>query len=698
MVKRLKRNEVVAFIIMLTISVFSVSFIPCEASAEVILTQISPSEGFVGTEVTLDGQITTENGSYEILFDDKVLQEGNATFTSVSDSFIVPDSTLGLHDVVIKDVSNGTLSPSMNFTVQTNYIIQPISPEEPRQFQEGSNVTILASITGGEANRTYHVNATVKDPAEITVSTRELLLLSNSSGSAEIYVGYDGNKTTYFVGTYELTLLGANVTLATGNFNVGITDKTEYHRFQTVNIQAINYTISDIINITITHNGQLIFEHAPNGSEGVITANWTIPANASLGNYRVKIDKKPLEKQVQDIQNFTIVSKSFVSEVKALNLDLDPVKGVLIEANNLTDNAVSSSFTNEEGIALFNLEDTNYTFIAFWNSSEAPRAQVGATHWISIDGNLTGNEAPKINCTLAKIKIAVEDEEGYKLPGITLRANFTYISRLDVPINVSLSTETGLTGFAEFKNVLTNTSYEIDASRYGYTFQRSKMNLTSTQWFNFTAPTYDLSINVYDRNGSVLQNGQVRIYEWGVGLSGLIATENTGNSGHIALSATFGKYELEVYKSNTLLNRTIVFLTNQPTNFAVHCKLYSLSLNVAVVDFFGQGVVNVNVTIERNGIMVSSSITEVGGVAKFSELIGGDYRAFVYIENKPYGITTLHLEDPKTARIRIAEIVSIGGFIVETSHLITGTMILLAVAVIILFVFYRKFKPDLKDE
>jgi len=638
--KRLKRNEVVAFIIMLTISVFSVSFIPCEASAEVILTQISPSEGFVGTEVTLVGQITTENGSYEILFDDKVLPGGNATFTSVSDSFIVPDSTLGLHDVVIRDVTNGTLSPSMNFTVQTNYIIQPISPEDPRQFQEGSNVTILASITGGEANRTYRVNTTVKDPAEITVSTPELLLHSNSSGSGEIYVDYPsdfdgGNKTTYFVGTYELTLLEANVTLATGNFNVGITDKTKYYRFQTVNIQAINYTISDIINITITHNNQLIFEHAPNGSEGVITANWTIPANASLGNYRVKIDKEPLEKQVQDIQNFTIVSASFVSEVKALNLDLDPVKGVLIEANNLTDNAVSSIFTNEEGIALFSLEATNYTFIAFWNSSEAPRAQVGATHWISIDGNLTGNKAPKINCTLARIRIAVEDEEGYKLPWVTLRANFTYISRLDVPIDVSLSTETGLTGFAEFKNVLTNTSYEIEASRYGFTFQRSKMNLTSTRWFNFTTPTYDLSINVYDRNGSVLQNGQIRIYEWGVGLSGLIATENTGDSGHIALSATFGKYELEVYKSNTLLNRTIVFLTNQPTNFAVHCKLYSLSLNVAVVDFFGQGVVNANVTIERDGITVSSSNTEVGGVARFSELIGGDYRAFVYIENKP---------------------------------------------------------------
>jgi hypothetical protein len=153
-----------------------------------------------------------------------------------------------------------------------------------------------------------------------------------------------------------------------------------------------------------------------------------------------------------------------------------------------------------------------------------------------------------------------------------------------------------------------------------------------------------------------------------------------------------------VYKSNTLLNRTIVFLTNQPTNFAVHCKRYSLSLEVAVVDYFGQGIAHANVTIERDGITVSSSNTEAGGVARFSELIGGDYKAFVYIGNKPYGIITLHLEDPKTATIRIAEIVSIIGFIVETSHLITGTIILLAVAVTILFVFYRKFKPNLKDE
>ena len=213
MVRKLKRNEVVALIIMLTISVCSVSFIPHEVLAEVILTQISPTEGFVGTEVAIEGQIITENGSYEILYDGEVLGEGNAISTDVSDSFIVPDSTLGIHNVILRDVANDTQSPPMNFTVQTNYIIEPISPAEPWQIQEGSNVTILASITGGETNRTHRITTTVKDPAEMITSSPELLLPANSSGSAQIYLDYPidfdgGNRTTYFVGSYELAQQG----------------------------------------------------------------------------------------------------------------------------------------------------------------------------------------------------------------------------------------------------------------------------------------------------------------------------------------------------------------------------------------------------------------------------------------------------------------------------------------------------------
>ncbi|MCW3981414.1 MAG: hypothetical protein NWF11_08080 [Candidatus Bathyarchaeota archaeon] len=702
--KRLNQTEAIVFLAILTISIVSLNLITHEVLAEVTIEQISPAEGYVGTEVTLKGQVTTVNGSYEILFDGTKVQEGNATLTEVSDIFIVPPGTSGLHGIVLRDVTNATESVALNFTIKTSYIVNSSEPERPKQFQEGANVTLLAQISGGESHKTSQLSIIVENPANVISSSPIFLIVPDSSGFGESSMIYpsdfdSGNQTTYFAGTYGISLLAQNETIATGNFTVGLTDKTEYHRFQTVNIQGANYTSMDDVTITVIHNDQKLFEQSSNASDGLVTANWAIPADASLGDYQVEIVKDPLEKKVPDIQNFTIVSKNFSSDVKALNLDQEPVKGILVEANNLTNNAVSSSFTNEEGIASINLEATNYTFTAFWSASEAPRAKVGETQWISLGENLTGNQAPKINCTLAQIKINAKDEDGNNLPGIGIRANFTYIARLEkLSLNDTLFTETDIAGYATFGNVLTNTSYSIEASRYGYEFYNFETNLTSTSSFNITVPKYDLMVQTYARNGSILQNAQVKVYEWGIGSSGLIATGDTGDVGQITLAATFGKYILEVHKFDTLINRTTVLLVSQPTDFEIHCKLYSLSLNIVVVDFFGQGITNINVTLEREENTIASSNTGEAGIAGFRELIGGNYRALVYVDKRPLGITTFRLEEPKTATIRIAEVVSIGGVLIETSHVITFIFFLVIIVFSIIFFVYRRLKPTSKEE
>lgn len=700
---RLNQTEVIIIAVTLIISIVSLTLITHEVLAEVVIEQISPEEGYVGTEVTLNGQITTVNGSYEILFDGAEVQAGNATLTEVSAIFIVPSTTSGLHGIVLRDVTNATESTTLNFTVKTNYIIDSLEPERPKQFQEGANVSLLAQISGGEPYRTSQLSINVENPAGTVSSSPIFLMQTDSSGFGESSMIYpsdfdSGNQTTYFAGVYEISLLAQNATLATGNFTIGLTDQTEYHRFQTVNIQAANYTSMDNITITIIHNDQKLFEERSNASDGLVTADWSIPANASLGSYEVEIVKEPLEKEVPDIQNFTVVSKTFTSEVQALNLDQEPVKGILIEANNLTNNAVGSSFTNEDGIASINLEATNYTFTAYWSASELPRAQVGETTWISLGQNLTGNQASKINCTLAQIKINVKDEDGNNVPGIGLRANFTYTTRLKVTLNETLFKETDRTGYATFGNVLTNTSYSIEASRYDHSFHSFETNLTSTSSFEITVPKYDLVIQTYARNGSLLQDAQVKVYEWGIGSSGLIASGNTGNIGQIALTATFGKYTLEVHKFNTLINRTTVLLVNQPTDFEIHCKLYSLALNIIVVDFFGQGLTNINVTLEREEKFIAFSSTNAAGIADFGELIGGNYRVLAFVDHRPLGITTFRLEEAKTTTIRIAEVLSLGGILIETSHAITLAFFLVILVVIIILFVYHRLKPASKEE
>ncbi|MCW4052353.1 MAG: carboxypeptidase-like regulatory domain-containing protein [Candidatus Bathyarchaeota archaeon] len=701
---KLNQTEAIAFIAILIMSIISLNLITHKVLAEVALEQITPTEGYVGTEVTLKGQVTTVNGSYEVLFDGTKVQEGNATLTEVSDIFIVPSSTSGLHGIVLRDVTNATESAAMNFTVKTNYIVNSLEPERPKQFQEGANVTLLGQISGGEPDRTSQLSIIVENPASVISSSPTFLIQTDSSGFGESSMIYpsdfnSGNQTTYLAGIYEISLVAQDETRATGNFTVGLTDKTEYHRFQTVNIQAANYTSMDDITIKVTHNDQKFFEQSSNASDGMVTANWTIPANASLGNYQVEVVKDPFEKKVPDIQNFTIVSKNFTSEIKALNLDQEPVKGILVEANNSTMNAVSSGFTNEEGIASINLEATNYTFAAFWSPSETPRAQVGKTQWISLGENLTGTQAPRINCTLAQIKINVKDEAGNNLPEIGLRANFTYTTRLGPPPhNDTLFTETDLAGYATFGNILTNTNYSIEASRYDYSFYNFETNLTSTSSFNITVPKYDLIIQTYARNGSILQDALVKVYEWGIGSRGLIATGDTEDTGQIALAATFGKYTLEVHKFDTIINTTTVLLVNQPTDFEIHCKLYSLSLNITVIDFFGQGIHNINVTLEREENTIASANTGEAGIAGFRELIGGNYRALLYAGKKPLGITTFRLEEPKTTTIRIAKVVSISGMLTETSHIITIIFFLVIIVISIVFFVYRRLKPASKEE
>lgn len=707
MYKKLSIKTITSFLIILLLPVFFIVLSTPKVSAEVSISQLSPSKGIVGTVVSLTGQISTENGSYRIFFGDKEVQSGTATLYDVSDTFIVPNSTSGDHLVKLQDVTSGENSTIRKFIVLLHYSVNVLTPPYPDQLQEGTSIDILATVTGG--NATTFANITVTDPANVT-HLSNITISIDSDGFGEVKTTYptdfDENPHTFYVGTYNISFDIFNETLATSNFTIGLTDAIEYYRFQTVYIQAANYTTTDFLEITISHNGETVKLTPSNasGPQGIITANWTIPANASIGLYKVDVTytkQMGFEKPVPDSQNFTIASKSFACEVKTFNLDNAPIEGVLIEANNTATQEISTNFTNEWGIASFYLEAANYTFKAFWNTSQAPRAQVGGTSEISLAENLTGDSAITITCSLADIKIAVKDVKGNMLPFVDIRVNFTYTSRLGVPINQSLSYEVNITGITIFRNMFTNVNYTIKASRYGYTFDTSTINLIATSWLNVTCPTYTLIINVYNRNGLALQDAQVKVYEWSTGTN---ATDDfaqqsiTNENGNVEFNFTFGKYGVLVYVDGAILNTTVVDLVNESTVFEVYCKLYPLTLDVKVLDYFGQGIANSNVTIEREGTVLSSSNTGVNGIAQFTELVGGNYKIFVYLGKRPYKITTLYLQEPKTITLKIAEIMSIGGFIAETSHFITIVLILSLIVVFLFAFVYRRLKVTRKKE
>jgi len=108
------------FTIFILVAMFSAHFL-CSVQAQPTLVSVTPEEGTVGTEVAIIGEIETVNGSYEVLFDDKVYLSGVASTVDVADSFQVPNSTSGVHEIKLRDVSNESDSTPINFTVIPAY-------------------------------------------------------------------------------------------------------------------------------------------------------------------------------------------------------------------------------------------------------------------------------------------------------------------------------------------------------------------------------------------------------------------------------------------------------------------------------------------------------------------------------------------------------------------------------------------------
>jgi hypothetical protein len=674
--------------------------------AQPTLVSVTPEEGPVGTEVAVIGEIETVNGSFEVLFDDIVVLSGVASTVDVADSFHVPNSTTGVHVIKLRDVSNETESTSIDFTITPDYIVKAEALPVTEQFQEGANITLFSVITGEEANETLRVRVEVVDPENGTYSTAEFLMQTGPLGNAStsrVYPADFGNEShSSFVGDYTLKLVSStNETLATGSFKIGLTDATEYSRFQTVNIKAANYSDSDQITVVIEFNEETVFQSTPAASNGSIEVNWKIPANASLGTYSLTIDRKPIAKTPPDLQDFTIISTSYECKVRAVNVDSKPVKGVLIEANNLTDNAVSENFTDADGLVSFFLKATNYTFTAFWNSSTSPRAQVGETAQISLSKNFTGEtEHLHINCSLASLLIVARNEAGTALPLVETRINFTYVSRLEVPIDESLTSQTTINGTAKFPVLITNINYTLIVGRYGNRFGEYWVNVTRSTSFDVTAPTHRLTLTIYDRNQTRLVGAQVKVFEASTGQNapeGDYVKEVTSNDvGEAVFNFTFGKYGVIVFMDGIQVNETYIDVVMQPTESSIYCSLYPLTLNITIQDYFGQGIGSANITVEREGRHVASSNTQGNGIVRFTELIGGDYRVIVIMGEETYAIKEVRLHEPETVYYRIAEVTSIGGLLIGTSAFLSILLIIVLIAVfsISFFIYSSRLKSE----
>lgn len=691
---RLRAKQLMCLFLMLTSVLLGFSFLP-RAGAAVQVFSLSPVTGNVGANVTVTANLTTTNGTYNVMFDGTVEVVGNATGNNVTASFLVPEATLGEHNVTVVDVSTHPLeNASSVFIVSTAYYLNVTVPSAPTELQEGDPVPIFLNVTGANANFTYGASISVQKPDNSNYS-EQLGIPTSPLGSGNVALTYPGNfssgANTNLVGNYTVS---ANVTATTAAFIVGLTNSTEYHRMQTVNIKAV-YASNETVALNVSGTNIQYSVNLTADSAGVIDySNFAVPSNASVGTYSVNIVSlaaSPTVKTIPDTQDFTI--PGFAFNVTAKNLAGNPVPNVTVNAlENGT--SVTNQTTGSNGLTVLMLEIGTYTLRGYFQGVEVGEGQFG----------INNTEARDLVLNLTDLNVKV-----------VAIVNGTEVDIVDAgvyltPQNVTLTTN--ITGIAVAQSLLPNGTYTLNASRYSTPFNvttiiesssNNTVNGTITSllvdgspvpFYNVTigCPSYTLQVQAFKADGQPFANATVEAKEL---VGGINYGGKADSNGTVAFhSAAFGKYDVEILGSGgNEINSTIVSLF-QDQNVTISCNLFGLNISVTLTDYFGQPFANTNVTLQENGAEPISSRTQANGVVTFDNLEGSRYTISVYLSDQgpPTVIQNLLVDGSTSVSIKMVRYVLLAGLPVEANQLAITIIIVLSVLLILSLEVYRRRK------
>jgi len=673
----LNNYKTIVCLLIILAALTTVLFVP-HVKAETKIISLSPSSGTVGAVVSLRGNISTLNGRYLIKFDEEEIYSENATEYTVNATFRIPNTFKGSHNITLIDYTTKENATTI-FTVETTYLLN-VLPEiiPPAQRQEGDSVQILLNISGGEKSKLFRARIAVQSPSNDTF-TQLVNVTTSRYGNATEIVSFPEdfeNATTEYVGEYRIFF---NTTLAQETFFIGLTNSTEYHRYQIVDIKASGYLPSE--NVTLTITGQDL-HHSTNltaDSEGLIHyTNFSMPFNASIGTYKINITSISgnTTKTPPDAQTFTV--PGFKINVTTRNLAGEPVPNVTVNAFENTTLAANKT-SNHQGIVVLKLEIGNYTLEAYYKTWKVGLIAIEVTNDTSLS----------FPCNLTNLKIRVTGTaKGKKVP----IPNVKLFLRPD-----NLIKKTNATGTVIFHSLRPNVSYTINASRYEIHFNTTTISTLfidggSVAWYNVTIgyPSFTLRMDVVNPNAETSQpivNATVKIRE----ISGLYYEGKTSESGEVIFDLLLGKYKVEVYEENGIMLNETTFEFFEDKNLTIYCNLYGLVINVKVVDYLGQPIQNVEVKLQRANLIFLPQ-TYSGGTAIFSNIVGGDLQAYIYIvdQKEPCVVKPFSAEKSTTVVINIEKYIVLAGFLIETSQFVTILIIAMTLILLVLVEIYRR--------
>jgi hypothetical protein len=698
------RKFTALLLVILSLTICVSPFLP-QAHAAVTALTVSPKQGKVGDLITVNGTVETANGNYTIFFDSTRLRGGitlgSGKFTTI---FNVPRATNGTHTITLQDVTSHTAIE--NFTVITSYNVTALLPQYPRQLQEGDSVEIQAQIFGGDQGRLYHQNITVITPAS-TVYNSTVSLLTDQNGTATNTLHYPTDfqpvgANTNYTGTYQVRIYKNTTSIGAQNsFFVGLTNATIYQRLDWVNIKATNYTKpGETANVTIKFGNTKINSAIVSAVNGTIIYNWQVPVNRSKGSYKVTITNATTPgtvKQVADAQNFTIAGVSV--KILTTNLNAEPVSGINATVYEIVQNTevrVASGLTNSSGWTVNALDrGGNYSFKAFWKN-----VQVNTTKVF-----IQNNSSWTLTCQLVNMEFTVEDQKtGDPMPLVYLFLNTKYSTVTNASRTENQSFQTNITGKWILRNQLVKANYTILAYRAPLQTQLLFNNNTFTipqdkKTYNRTiiCPTLSLTVHAEDAKYAGLDGYPVQLYEYA---GGSYANATTA-SGNATFSATFGVYKIRLYnKEGTIvLNETYYSLVNASAFFIVRSSIYLANLSVKVLDYFGQPIPNVKVTVEREAVTPITVNTDGNGVAFFSGIIGGDCFVSVYTGgDTPTGTANVFVKESTATTVTLGNYVSVFGLIIDTSQFAVLLTFIVFIVFFVLLMLYRRRKTKVPEE
>ncbi len=645
--------------------------------------QVTPSSksGAAGSSVNLIGTIYTSNSSYQIFVGKTMVASGTSEGYYVDANFTVPELPSSTYALILRDVKIN-VNASDQFTINTGYTISASSPNA----QEGSTVTLTAAVTGAQLGTSYSANIAIATPGGSSYTATVNLGTPNVQGTARGTVTFPSSSftggVTDYSGNYQLTF---NQTLATGQFSVNILDSTTYHRGQTATIRATGYQPNQGASIIVTSGSSTIDTKSVTAdSNGVISTSWVVTDNAPIGDLTLKISTTDgTSKSPQDQQTFTIVGYNI--KVQVTNLSNRAVPDITVKVVDSTTNAQSTATSDASGVAAFKLDKGSYGLTAYLND-----VNIGSTNI-----TVTGDGAFTLRCQLTDMKVTVKTADGITMPFVNLNIKYQYQSG-SIQRSGNASGQTDPSGSYTLASTVAGATYTIDASLYNQVFNPqnntvSNLPTQATSEVTIVCPSKSVSLSITGNNNEAIPNARVELVELS---NGLFYSATTDSSGAASTQVTFGMYRVRIYKDNALLNEESLQVFNT-TQKQIHCTLYGIQLQVAVVDFFGSPISNVNVTL--NGSTKSSAATQGNGIATFDNIIGGNMQIIAQAQGTQDASQAINVNvnEPTTVQIKMDKYVSLGGMFILASTLIT-IIIILVIAVLFVVVEVirrRKTKP-----